>query len=120
MALQEKERIASEEAEKRLKAALTAKREPNTTASRVASPAPLAEGSGTSESTNEPKSASQTKDVAMESVEEKAPAQPEALSPGDAVSPFLNQQTMLVVSLSLAVLLLSSKSESCTNLLNSN
>lgn len=35
--MQEKERIASEEAEKRLKAALTAKREPNN-ASGVASP----------------------------------------------------------------------------------
>ncbi|OSX60384.1 hypothetical protein POSPLADRAFT_1058548 [Postia placenta MAD-698-R-SB12] len=36
--MQEKERIASEEAEKRLKAALTAKREPNASTSRVASP----------------------------------------------------------------------------------
>jgi hypothetical protein len=36
LAMQEQERIANEEAEKRLKAALTAKREP--TASRVASP----------------------------------------------------------------------------------
>jgi len=37
--MQEQERIANEEAEKRLKAALTAKREPNVTASRTASPA---------------------------------------------------------------------------------
>ena len=37
--MQEQERIANEEAEKRLKAALTAKREPGATASRVASPA---------------------------------------------------------------------------------
>jgi hypothetical protein len=37
--MQEQERIANEEAEKRLKAALTAKREPGVTASRVASPA---------------------------------------------------------------------------------
>lgn len=36
--MQEQERIANEEAEKRLKAALTAKREPTSTASRVASP----------------------------------------------------------------------------------
>lgn len=36
--MEEKERVASEEAEKRLKAALTAKREPSTTTSRVASP----------------------------------------------------------------------------------
>ena len=39
IAMQEQERLAGEEAEKRLKAALTAKREPGTTASRVASPA---------------------------------------------------------------------------------
>ena len=37
--MQEQERITNEEAEKRLKAALTAKREPGATASRVASPA---------------------------------------------------------------------------------
>jgi THO complex subunit 2 len=36
--MQEQERVASEEAEKRLKAALTAKREPSASASRVASP----------------------------------------------------------------------------------
>jgi len=39
LAMQEQERLAGEEAEKRLKAALTAKREPGTIASRVASPA---------------------------------------------------------------------------------
>ena len=37
--MQEQERLAGEEAEKRLKAALTAKREPGITASRLASPA---------------------------------------------------------------------------------
>lgn len=42
--MQEQERVANEEAEKRLKAALTAKREPSTTASRVASPALGANG----------------------------------------------------------------------------
>lgn len=36
--MQEQERIASEEVEKRLKATLTAKREPGTVGSRVASP----------------------------------------------------------------------------------
>jgi len=36
--MQEQERLANEEAEKRLKAALTAKREPTTAASRMASP----------------------------------------------------------------------------------
>lgn len=38
LAMQEKERVANEEAEKRLKAALTAKREPSSTTSRVSSP----------------------------------------------------------------------------------
>lgn len=36
--MQEQERLAGEEAEKRLKAALTAKREPGITSSRLASP----------------------------------------------------------------------------------
>lgn len=36
--MQEEERVANEEAEKRLKAALTAKREPGTATSRLASP----------------------------------------------------------------------------------
>lgn len=39
MDLDAQERLANEEAEKRLKAALTAKREPSASASRVASPA---------------------------------------------------------------------------------
>ncbi|TFK29236.1 hypothetical protein FA15DRAFT_664153 [Coprinopsis marcescibilis] len=39
LAMDEQQRIANQEAEKRLKAALTAKREPGTSASRVASPA---------------------------------------------------------------------------------
>lgn len=39
MAANDKERIASEEAEKRLKAALTAKRDPSTTTPRIGSPA---------------------------------------------------------------------------------
>lgn len=51
--MQEKERLASEEAEKRLKAALTAKREPNN-ASRVASPS-IGEVSATGEAPQEAK-----------------------------------------------------------------
>lgn len=51
--MQEQERIANEEAEKRLKAALTAKREPGSSTSRVASPAIGA--SATSEPSNEAK-----------------------------------------------------------------
>ncbi|KZT71598.1 hypothetical protein DAEQUDRAFT_763816 [Daedalea quercina L-15889] len=54
LAMQEKERLASEEAEKRLKAALTAKREPNT-ASRVASPS-IGESSATSDTSQEVRS----------------------------------------------------------------
>lgn len=50
--MQEQERIANEEAEKRLKAALTAKREPGATASRVASPAMGAGNPATPESTD--------------------------------------------------------------------
>ncbi|KAI0375719.1 hypothetical protein BV20DRAFT_1059341 [Pilatotrama ljubarskyi] len=69
LALQEKERVASEEAEKRLKAALTAKREPNTTASRVASPNPGAETPANGEMTGEAKPSApdaQATDVTME------------------------------------------------------
>lgn len=51
--MEEKERIASEETEKRLKAALSAKREPGTIASRVASPAAV--GANVSEPSPEPK-----------------------------------------------------------------
>lgn len=39
MTANDKERMASEEAEKRLKAALTAKRDPSTTTPRIGSPA---------------------------------------------------------------------------------
>jgi len=38
LVMQEQERVANEEAEKRLKAALTAKREPSNSVSRVSSP----------------------------------------------------------------------------------
>ena len=80
LAQQEKERVASEEAEKRLKAALTAKREPNISASRVASPNP---GTGTEnptvngEATGEGKPSApdgQQMDVSMETAEAPAPA----------------------------------------------
>ena len=84
LALQEKERVASEEAERRLKAALTAKREPNTSVSRVASPNPSTENPANAEAMSEPRqtvSSSQNGDVAMENVEEKvAPSTPEVHS----------------------------------------
>lgn len=51
--MEEKEKLASEETEKRLKAALSAKREPSTTVSRVASPATV--GANLSDSSQEPK-----------------------------------------------------------------
>ncbi|TBU49613.1 transcription factor/nuclear export subunit protein 2-domain-containing protein [Dichomitus squalens] len=76
LALQEKERVASEEAEKRLKAALlTAKREPNATASRVASPHPGADGTTNGDVPAEAKppiSDSPSGDVMMESMEKIA------------------------------------------------
>ena len=80
--MQEKERVASEEAEKRLKAALTAKREPNATVSRVASPNPGAEHAvnGNGDTAGEAKAAvteSQSGDVVMESAEEKSATAPE-------------------------------------------
>lgn len=58
MAAQEQERVASEEAEKRLKAALAAKRDPTASSSRIASPmvgdtstASITEGNGETKST---------------------------------------------------------------------
>ncbi|KAL1944225.1 hypothetical protein VTO73DRAFT_3410 [Trametes versicolor] len=82
LALQEKERVASEEAEKRLKAALTAKREPNPSASRVASPNPGAtsDPAPSSEGTSEVKSTapeSQPMDVSMESADTPPISTPE-------------------------------------------
>ncbi|PIL37228.1 hypothetical protein GSI_00921 [Ganoderma sinense ZZ0214-1] len=74
LAMQEKERVASEEAEKRLKAALTAKREPNASVSRIASPNPGAENMPNGDPAAEPKpvvSESSSADVVMQSVEEK-------------------------------------------------
>ncbi|KAI0650660.1 transcription factor/nuclear export subunit protein 2-domain-containing protein [Trametes meyenii] len=67
LALQEKERVASEEAEKRLKAALTAKREPNASASRVASPNPVETSANGEASEAKPSAAeAQQMDVSME------------------------------------------------------
>ncbi|KAI9063149.1 hypothetical protein FKP32DRAFT_1651303 [Trametes sanguinea] len=80
LAQQERERVANEEAEKRLKAALTAKREPNATASRVASPNPGAETPAAGDSTPEVKQApanGQQADVPMESVDAPAVSPPE-------------------------------------------
>ncbi|CDO68724.1 hypothetical protein BN946_scf184652.g51 [Trametes cinnabarina] len=80
LAQQEKERIANEEAEKRLKAALTAKREPNATASRVASPNPGAETLANGELAPEPKQTPpnvQQVDVSMETSDVPAASPPE-------------------------------------------
>lgn len=68
--MQEKERIASEEAEKRLKAALTAKREPVTT-SRTGSPA-VADGAASTDQSTESKAAS-SEDVAMKGADHPEP-----------------------------------------------
>jgi THO complex subunit 2 len=62
--MQKKERVASEEAEKRLKAALTAKREPSGP-SRVSSPA-VAEPTTPADPSGEAKTAAPSEDVAMD------------------------------------------------------
>lgn len=64
LAKDEQNRLASEEAEKRLKAALTAKREPSAAVSRVASPAVIS--TNPSEANDEAKAESGNDDVAME------------------------------------------------------
>ena len=84
--MQEKERVASQEAEKRLKAALTAKREPNAAASRVASPMPGAENTPNGEVNGDSPSKtvvseSLSGDVVMESGEEKTTTPPEVGPP---------------------------------------
>ncbi|KAI9000935.1 transcription factor/nuclear export subunit protein 2-domain-containing protein [Trametes punicea] len=79
LAQQEKERVASEEAEKRLKAALTAKREPNATASRVASPNPGAETPANGEAINEAKQG--TADAPQVDVSMETPDAPSASLP---------------------------------------
>lgn len=63
--MQEQERLANEEAEKRLKAALTAKREPSVSQSRVASPLPRSTESETKPTSETVPSTSE--DVLMES-----------------------------------------------------
>jgi THO complex subunit 2 len=90
LAMQEQERIAGEEAERRLKAALTAKREPSASASRVASPIRTVVGTAPEPSQDlkqitDPKQALELKplvedavpsdDVAMESVDATLPLQ---------------------------------------------
>ncbi|KAJ3795196.1 transcription factor/nuclear export subunit protein 2-domain-containing protein [Lentinula aff. detonsa] len=64
--MEEKQRLANEEAEKRLKAALTAKREPSVTQSRIASPTPNLSKELTSENKSLPDSPPTMEDVSME------------------------------------------------------
>ncbi|THV05422.1 hypothetical protein K435DRAFT_647314 [Dendrothele bispora CBS 962.96] len=77
---QEKERLASEETEKRLKAALAAKREPSASQSRVASPA--IGSSGNTDTTAEAKpsvadnATATTEDIVMEAADSVAVATP--------------------------------------------
>ncbi|GJE84409.1 THO complex subunit 2 [Phanerochaete sordida] len=70
--MQKKERVASEEAEKRLKAALTAKREPTTT-SRTGSPA-VADVSTSADQSAEAKLVTSAEDVTMEGADQAEPA----------------------------------------------
>lgn len=70
--MSERDRQASEEAEKRLKAALTAKREPAASSSRVGSPAV-----GDLTTPAETKVAPATEDVVMDSADASQPSQAE-------------------------------------------
>ena len=85
MSLQEKEKKAAEEAEKRLKAALTAKREPSaSTASRIGSPN-VAEASTSVESEVKVPESKSSEDVTMDGPASEttppAPAPPEVSRP---------------------------------------
>lgn len=72
----EQERAASEEEERRLKAKLTAKREPSANPSRVASPA--APGIAAEQPAKDTTSAAEeSQDVTMDSVESSTPKQEE-------------------------------------------
>ncbi|KAI9512728.1 transcription factor/nuclear export subunit protein 2-domain-containing protein [Russula earlei] len=81
MAAEEQERIANEEAEKRLKAALAAKRDPSIAHSRIASPAVGDTGSSEAPTTVEPKPSTQevkqSEDVVMENGDSQNPWVPE-------------------------------------------
>ena len=76
MAAEEQERVASEEAEKRLKAALAAKRDPSMANSRIASPAVGDTGSSELPAAVEPKpntqEVKQPEDVVMENGDSQA------------------------------------------------
>ncbi|KIK65595.1 hypothetical protein GYMLUDRAFT_70692 [Collybiopsis luxurians FD-317 M1] len=78
--MQEQERKANEEAEKRLKAALTAKREPSITQSRVASPLPTSSSADSGSQTKPgPETLPSTEDVSMDSeTTASVPAAPES------------------------------------------
>lgn len=76
--MQEQERLANEEAEKRLKAALTAKREPSVIQSRIASPMPNMSRELASEAKPMPDILSTSEYVSMEvDASSTAPAAPE-------------------------------------------
>ncbi|KAJ3922736.1 transcription factor/nuclear export subunit protein 2-domain-containing protein [Lentinula edodes] len=77
--MQEQERLANEEAEKRLKAALTAKREPSVIQSRIASPMPSMSRELASEAKPMPDILSTSEYVSMEvDASSAAPAAPES------------------------------------------
>ena len=77
--MQEQDRLAAEEAEKRLKAALTAKREPSINPSRIASPSVVTPENAT-ESKPTVQDAGEVADVPMETdtqVPNESPSPPE-------------------------------------------
>jgi THO complex subunit 2 len=86
MAAEEQERVANEEAEKRLKAALAAKRDPSNANSRIASPVVGDAGSSETPPVVESKSSIQEGKPAEDVVMENGDAQASAVSPAPEVS----------------------------------
>jgi hypothetical protein len=86
LAAEEQERVANEEAEKRLKAALAAKRDPSIANSRIASPAVGDTNSSETPAPVEPKSGTQDAKPSEDVVMENGDGQASAVSPAPEVS----------------------------------
>jgi THO complex subunit 2 len=100
MATEEQERVANEEAEKRLKAALAAKRDPSIANSRIASPAVGDTGSSEPPTTVESKPSAQEVKQSEDVVMENGDSQALTVSPAPEVgSPHLTWFLPLTVDL---------------------
>lgn len=86
LAAEEQERVANEEAEKRLKAALAAKRDPSIANSRIASPAVGDSGSSETPVPVETKSSTQDAKPSEDVVMENGDGQAQTISPAPEVS----------------------------------